>query len=158
MKKKEMSFWLNVILALIVLLICIEIEILNFAAGGYLPRKDNGGKWRQSPFVSEDIWRNIYSREKDDETLLHRSLTKDERDQMEKVVSHAHAWNSLHGFVSTFGLMQYFFASLSFVWSLLIAMRSSNKNKKVVSTFFIVSTSICIVMMFYRGYFTSLGW
>ena len=104
------------------------------------------------------MWRNIYSREKDDETLLRRPLTRDERDQMEKDVSHAHAWNSLRGFVGTFGLMQYFFASLSFVWSLLIAMRSSNKNKKVVSTLFIVSNSICIVMMFYRGYFTSLGW
>lgn len=158
MNKKNISFWLNVVLVFIVLCICIEIEIYNYAAGGYLPRKDNDGKWRQILFVSEDMWRKIYSREKDDETLLHRLLTKDERDQMEKEVSHAHALNSLRGSVNTFGLMQYFFAPLSFVWSLLIAFRSSDRINKVVSTFFIVSSSICIFMMFYRGYFTGLGW
>jgi len=157
MKKKDISFWLNALLAILVLLICIQIEILNKAAESYLPRKDDG-KWRQSPFFSEEMWRKIYSHEKGDETLLNRPLATDERNRMERDISRGRANNALLGTVSSVGLLQYFFAPLSFIWSLAIAVRNKNKIKRMISSFFVMSSLISIVLMLYRGYFTSLGW
>ncbi len=157
MKKKDTLFWLNAGLAIIVLLICILIEFLNNTTDNYLPRKDSG-KWRQSIFLSEERWREIYSSQKGDESLLSRPLTKAESIQMEKDISRGTAKNALLGAVSSFGLLQYIFAPSSFILSIIIATRNRKKLKIIVSSFFAISSFICIVLMLYRGYFTSLGW
>ena len=157
LKIETLSFLINTFLALVVLFICIQIEILNHAADSYLPRKDSG-KWRQSPYSSEKIWKDYYIRKKANEALINRPLTKDERIRMEEDVSRGRANNALLGFVSSFGLKQYFFAPLSFIWSISIAIRHSNKIKRIISSIFIVSNFICTVIMLQRGYFTSLGW
>jgi len=96
-------FWLNAFLAIVVLSICIQIELLNHTADSYLPRKDSG-KWRQSFFLSEERWRQYYSSKMGDEALLNRPLTTDERIQMQKDVSYAKDKNALLGMVSSFGL------------------------------------------------------
>ena len=74
MKKKDKSFWLNAVLAIVVFSVCMVIELLNHAAGDYLPHKDSG-KWRQSSLISEQIWKEYYSSKIGDETLLNRPLT-----------------------------------------------------------------------------------
>ena len=150
-------FWLNAFLAIVVLSICVQIELLNHAADSYLPRKDSG-KWRQSFFLSEEMWRQYYNSKMGDEALLNRPLTADERNQMQKDVSYAKDKNALLGMVSSFGLLQYILAPLSLIWSFTIAKRNANIAKRILSALFVISNFISIVLMVYRGYFTSLGW
>ena len=157
MRKKDTLFWVNAGLAIMVLSICILIEFLNHDADNYLPRKDKG-KWRQSIFISEKIWRKIYSSQNEDASLLNRPLTSAERMKMEKDVSRGTAKNALLGVVSSFGLLQHALAPLSFILSITIVRRHRRKLKIIVSSFFAISSFICIVLMLYRGYFISLGW
>ena len=150
---------LNITLALIVLLICIEIEILNHAASGYLPRKDlDDGKWRTSPVFSEESWRRMNSMLNDDKTLFSRPLTAEEQIRMEREVFREKTNNSLRSSVSSLGLMQYILAPLSLIYSLIIALRSKKIFVKMISAVFALSSGTCMIVMLYRGYFTSLGW
>ena len=78
--------------------------------------------------------------------------------QMQKDISRARDKNALLGTVSSFGLIQYILAPLSLIWSFIIVKNNANTIKRIISGFFIISSFISIVLMAYRGYFTSLGW
>ncbi|MGD8522597.1 MAG: hypothetical protein PVF56_15725 [Desulfobacterales bacterium] len=104
------------------------------------------------------MWKEYYSSKTGNESLLNRPLTADERIQMQKDVSRARNKNALLGMVSSFGLLQYILAPFSLIWSFTIAKRNANTAKRILSALFVITNLISIVLMVYRGYFTSLGW
>ena len=157
MKKKDKVFWLNVIIATIVVLICLQIELLNNAAGGYLPHEPDG-KWRDATPVSEEMWRRQQSYIKEDETLLTRTLTENERLQMQKDIEQANTMNALKGTVSGQGIFQYVLAPVAFILSIVMTIARRPMYKRIICAFFALSSLVAMVLMLYRGYFTSLGW
>jgi hypothetical protein len=116
------------ILTAVVFQTAVRIEVLNFQAGSYLPRKDRNpdgtladGKWRVS------------------------SLENGPRDQ-------------LRGLVETFGLLQYLLAPLLLIFAIFVFLKSSRSWLKVGATLSLVLSIIAISLMLYRQYYQSLGW
>ena len=157
MMKKDTKFWVNFVVAIIVILICLQIELLNRAAGGYLPHEPDG-KWRDYFAISEENWRIQQSKFQEDETLITRPLTENERLQMQKDVEHANTMNALKGMVSGMGTFQYVLAPVAFILSIVMTLSRRPKYKRIICVFFALSSFISIVLMLYRGYFTSTGW
>jgi hypothetical protein len=116
------------ILTTVVFQTAVRIEVLNFHAGSYLPRKDRNpdgtfgdGKWRLS------------------------SVENGPRDQ-------------LRGLVETFGLLQYLLAPLLLIFAIIVFLKSSRSSLKVGATLSLVVSIISISLMLYRQYYQSLGW
>ena len=156
MKKKDALFWANTVIATIVILVCLQIELLNNAAGGYLPHIPDS-KWRDSTPVSEEMWRKQQRYSKEDVTLLTRPLTESERLQMQKDIEQADTMNALKGMVSGYGIWQYIFAPVALILSIVMAISRRPMYKRIMCAVFALSSLIAMVLMFYRGYFTSLG-
>jgi hypothetical protein len=79
----------------------------------------------------------------------------------ERLTSHtryAQARDKLHGLVSTWGLLQYLIAPVSLLWAVVLAVLKSTLRFRLVAAAAAVAALVCVVLMFYRGYFTSLGW
>ena len=65
-------------------------------------------------------------------------------------------------FVSSFGLLQYLVAPAALLGSVLLLCGVATKPRplasRVIPTFLMCAASlVCVIMMFYRGYFSSLG-
>ena len=155
-KKKDILFGATVVIATIVILICLQIEWLNKAADGYLPHIPDT-KWRDSTPVSEEMWRRQQRYSKEDETLLTRPLTESERLQMQKDIEQANTMNALKGSVSGYGMLQYILAPVAFILSIMLVISRRPMYKRIICALFALSSLIAMVLMFYRGYFTSLG-
>ncbi len=155
------------LISLAVLLIAVCIEILNVNAGGILPRTEYRNnnpeqglvKWRQDPLTYEKIWIRIKGPQDENGTPINRPLTTIEKNQMEKDIKRASAYNTLHGFVSTAGLLQYILVLVLGVFSIVIMIRKPITAKQIITGIPPLFISIlCGILMFYRAYFTSLGW
>lgn len=150
------------LLTLVISSICLRIEWLNYQAGGRLPNREyrNGNpeegvvKWRESPFTSERAWRYFMLRENKE-----RKLSAKEQIEMEKAVSASVANNKLRGFVSSFGLLQYLFITITLILGIrLLVQRQKYRGKIWLSIPPICIAIACWMIAFYRCYFTSLGW
>ena len=95
-------------------------------------------------------------------------LTHDQRLEILDAMEEARMWCSFRAFVSCWGLLQYLLAPAAMLCSVvtfgfgLAKSRSSVKGQRpihpiVIGTSCVILSAACIVMMLYRGYFSSLG-
>jgi len=142
-------------LAAVVAFITLRIEWLNAESGGRLPNREYFNndpaqvtvKWRAGPPVVESEWRRRNG-------IDDRPLTVAEQSQLDSESRRERANNSLRDFVGSAGLLQYLLAPALVVASL---MTIGAKGVR----YGIVPLGVGIaagVMMFWRTYFTSLGW
>jgi len=141
---------------------CIRIEVFNIRAGGYLPREDDAD-WG----ISE--WREMAqsARRRDMEDQFRKEAqsqgrafanTPEQEAQIIKAIEHDKENSAFRDFVGSFGLMQYIVAPIAFyIAILLVTSKSVPKSKRFVAGGMCLLSGACIVLMFYRGYFSSLG-
>lgn len=138
---------LSVFLAVISFYICLTIESLNIEAADYLPRQDyppkgQNPKWRTSPA------RYFYERETDP-SIKRKWFVRMRVDQPRNELKHA---------IECEGLLQYIVAPLTLL--LAACWRQTSKRPLAIAgadvCCIVAAASMC--MMFYRGYFSSLGW
>jgi hypothetical protein len=135
------------VLAVIAILNCWMIEIVNIEAGGYLPRKDfppdgQNPKWRYSP----------------GRYLLERAQTPSEKRQAFADMQINEPRNKLRGLIQGTGLLQYLIAPAALVMALIWRRSEKRPLACIVADLCCVSAAFCMYMMVYRGYFSSLGW
>ena len=86
-------------------------------------------------------------------------LTEEQTAEIARTVQEGRAWNAFHDFVESWGLLQYLLAPFTFVFALwLAAQKELGSHRRVAAVFIAAVCATCIVLMFCRGYFTSLGW
>ena len=67
------------------------------------------------------------------------------RDQLRKVVA-------------TFGLMQYLLAPLLLALSILVVVRTKSRRAQLAGSFCCMIALLALTLMYYRGYYSSLGY
>ena len=174
-KAHHVSFLLYACITTVVITICLRIEQLNAEAGDFLPRTESGNynrKWRVAADVAEQraIEKQVmlmrmkeYYRENPDagclkETeIMRMPFNADETAYFNREWKRHKAMSALNEWV-TIGLLQYVLVPASIIWSVhVIKSRTSPKVYRLVAIAFAVISTAAGVMMFYRGYFTSLG-
>ena len=160
--------WVTVtmILALIATITLIRIELLNQKAGYYLPRGEyrNGARgegfttWRLSPITSEAVWWEVYGPADENGKSLSRNLTVAEKEEMNDFIKKTQAKNYLRGVVGFWGLLQYPIVFAGMVLSILVIYRKPGTFETFCVLLSIGLFMLAGLSMFYRGYFTSLGW
>ena len=173
-------------LSAVVLHTCIRIEIVNARSNGYLPRTDlvNGRlpTWRTAGerTVRKSVERQIAAQRLADaeanresnvirenneirdasissEPLAGPPWSQAEQALIEQTLREARQHSELYDWVSGPGLWQYVLIPASLVsagWLL----TTRDRRVRAVACGCAASSVIALVLMFYRGYFTSLGW
>jgi hypothetical protein len=140
----------------------VRIEVCNRRAGKFLPRTDSlstgQSKWRNLPWDTNTSWVQFLGPKDADGNPVSRPLTPDERDQMRREVDHATCRNQLRSAVSTWGVIQYPAVLLQLLCSLTLLLGALSRGKKVLGAAGTILAVISAILMFYRGYFSSLGW
>ena len=153
-------------IAAIALAVCAStittyIEVLNTRADGFLPRtlpEHGNPKWRARFYDTEARWRSILGPKDEQWEPVTRPLTSAEQDKMHEDIAHAKAMNDLRGAVEGLGLWNYLLvpALLGVALSLLPCSRRPIAKLSVLLLLGIGLTAGGV--MFYRGYFTSIGY
>ena len=135
---------------------CVRIEVLNYRAGGILPRTEPG-KWRVAAGTTKSAGWRMEGDPWSDPTLLTRPLPLAETDRMKREAARRRIEADLRETVSTWGLFQYLVvpAALVLACSLLATRRRGYRWFGVAC---LVLALGCGALMFGRGYFSSLGW
>jgi hypothetical protein len=145
------------VVAPVMVAICARVEVLNARAGGYLPRVDEG-KWRSfSARAYEFGWRERRAEESDDEAWRTRPLTAAERAQLQSEIDPFMPREQLRSFVTGVALAQYPLVPVVFAAALGLLRRQRSVRHGVVAIACITFATVCGTMMFYRGYFSSMG-
>ncbi|MCE5279903.1 MAG: hypothetical protein ABFD92_04070 [Planctomycetaceae bacterium] len=151
------------VVAAVPLFICIRIEVYNHRAGGYLPRQDDEGKWRvTSPVIYRKSLEDRF-RYEGRQAGKPAELTEQQKAQIDRLMAEAepriHENASFRGFVETWGLAQYAIGPLALCLLMIPLLgRKSSARLRIISAALVVSVAACVAMMFYRGYYSSLGW
>ena len=151
--------------------VCLNIEYLNYRAGGVLPRdvgsiKQRGGnpKWRlASPRMAYDIvlrqtrQRPLTNEERTDPSLI--TLTADESRLLSEYQDEIELDNRLHRRVSTFGCLQYPLCVVGIFLAAMLLKWNDGESRLVKNSAFSTGTIfvLCLLDAFYRSYFSSLG-
>ncbi|HEY4261366.1 MAG TPA: hypothetical protein VGM98_14460 [Schlesneria sp.] len=164
------------ILTCIVVHTCVRIEVLNARYGYYLPRTDFGSgnpKWRvadEKLFRLREEMMIARSRQEDyqaahpDEGFPDESAFKGppysvaEQATIDAEVDHNRRNSTLRAWVGSMGLLQYVLAPAALFWSLDIVVSDRLRGRRVVAGLCGLLNLICIALMYYRGYWSSLGW
>jgi len=158
----DVSFWLCAALTAIVVNTCVQIEYHNWRAGNYLQvemRQEPGITWRTA--ATGERAKSVFIERR----RLARGATGDdleappsveELDAFETWRQRALRENRLYWWVSTFGVFQYLLAPLALIWAAFLVLKS--RKHRIPSIVFAILALACIVIMFYRQYFQSLGW
>jgi hypothetical protein len=164
------------ILTCIVVHTCVRIEVLNARSGYYLPRTDFGSgnpKWRVAAEklvrLNEELM-IARSRQADfqaahpDEEISNEAAFKGppyspaEQATIDAEVDHNQRNSTLRDWVGGMGLLQYVLAPAALLWSLDIVISDRSRRGRVVAGLCGLLNLICIALMYYRGYWSSLGW
>lgn len=89
--------------------------------------------------------------------ILYVPLSTEEREELEAHKAYSEARNDLCAWVGTFGLLQYLLAPTA----LILAMAQATLRvgwRRILAIICACTTVLSIVLMFYRGYLSSLGW
>lgn len=162
--------WLAIALALIALQTAIRIEWLNHAAGGFLPRKAEPtgylSKWRARMWTTPDQWLARFGPRDERGRPVDRPLTVEETARMHAGIERANRLNHLRNVVGSWGVAQHVIVPLMMMLAIAkilrgdpesIIARSSPADRKVAGVLFGLGCVLAI-LMFYRGYWSSLGW
>ena len=126
---RQLCFYLYVLLSVYLLIVCLRIEILNYRAGGILPRRNTENaqnpKWRYSldPLTNEQII----------EEQLHKDVIR-------------------------FGLLQYPLILISIIASFIWLVVNKTRPEAILFSMSAVFTCTALIFLLYRDYFGSLGW
>ena len=77
---------------------------------------------------------------------------------MEQLLAREEANDKLRTFVGTFGLLQYPLVICLFIGALVAAAIAKRANLRLLYLPPLLVAVVCGAFMFYREYFTSLGW
>lgn len=147
-------------LALLVATTCLRIEILNAQLGYYMPRENDAdwgiSRWRKSTAIDEKAWIRMQSRF--DSSIENRPLTSQEQEEMRNYIKWAKANNDLRDLVEGLGLLQYLLIPILIVISVILIKRNNPKTYRILAFMSMLLGLISGFLVFYRGYFESLGW
>lgn len=163
-RRKTLSFCLCLVLTAVVTQTCVRIEILNARLGGLLPRElptTGSPKWRVTA-VSARRWA-IEGQLRNEESLPYdRPLTDEQEAEIDRrlapMIPQIENNGKLRTLVGTWGLLQYVLAPLCLAWAVRLVLSMRLPRFRMAAGVFAVCSAISICLMFYRGYFTSLGW
>lgn len=148
----------------IVITTAIRIEVLNAMIGGALPatERHNDGhiaKWRVSPWTTEAGWRAMLGPRDERGKTVQRPLNEVEKAQMQRDIRDAQRRNKLRDIVSSWGLAQYFMVPFALLASAgLLGYPGIARWARMVGAGGLILAIGAGGLMFYRGYFSSLGW
>ena len=168
--------WFSTVLTGIAVVICARTEHLNAMNGFLLPRRDvspqGNPKWRAAAqrTVRRDVLELIKNERGNrwtienpgkelpsDEHIMREPLTDAERALLEEELAKSARLASLYEWLSTAGLMQYVVAPLAVLLSLVSVVRTNSWRVRGASIALAVVALVCVWMMVYRGYASSLG-
>ena len=161
---------LAIALALFALHTAIRIEWLNHAAGSYLPRKAEPTgylpKWRVRIWTTPDQWLERFGPRDEKGQPIDRPLTANETIRMLAGIERAKRLNALRNVVGGWGVAQHFIVPLMMMLAIAnilrggpesIVTRSSPVDRKVAGVLLGLGC-VLTILMFYRGYWLSIGW
>ncbi len=146
-------------IAIVVGVIAARVEYLNAAAGRYLPRtiSTDAGKWRTT-FLNEERWRRFYGPLDESGEPAARALTAAEQQQMQSDSARISANDRLRDWVGSAGLLQYLLLpALVFITLAAIAARPTRQGVAMLAPVAAVIV-FAFASLWYREYFSSLGW
>lgn len=164
------------ILTAVVVHTCIRIEVLNASSGFYLPRKDHGDgnrKWRVASEKATrlDIERRIAIERQENllpvhpgsDQLLESSTaelpyTAMESEMIASALDESRCNSALRDWVSSVGILQYLLAPAALLWSVQIAITNGYRRQRILGAACGALNLICVALMFFRGYWSSLSW
>ena len=170
LQKLNRTSWLAIALALISLQTAIRIECLNYAAGGYLPRRPESNgimpKWRGHVCTTPEQWLARFGPRDEKGQPVDRPLTVEETGRMHAGIERAKRLNRLRDVVGSWGVVQHLIVPLMMMLAVAnilrgdpdsIVTRSSPADRKLAGVLIGVGCVLAI-LMFYRRYWLSLGW
>jgi hypothetical protein len=164
------------ILTCIVVHTCVRIEVLNARYGAYLPRTDFGSgnpKWRVADEKLVRLHEELMiarSRQADfeaahpdeeipDETAFRgQPYSPTELATIDAEVDHSRRNSTLRAWVGSMGLLLYVLAPAALLWSLDIVVSDRSRGRRLFAGLCGLLNLVCIALMYYRGYWSSLGW
>jgi len=151
-----LSGWLCLGLTLVAGHTCSQIEWRNYRAGGVLPRKIEGPgnpKWR----IAAD--RTIPTRFHGDRgSKEERARPAAEDVRLRPDPRRDNDESQLRSWVASWGLAQYVVAPLALFLAIHALVRARTAKRRCAFAAAATLSGAAIGMIFYRGYFTSLGW
>ena len=163
------------ILTTVVAFTAVKIEVLNVQNGSPLPRKEFDGRiptWRvaartiliQLKLQEIAALRSLNGPESTsqaeydpDQLAIELPLTDEELWDLFEAIEKADRNGEFRGFVGTMGIAQYLLAPTALLFSI-IHLREKQSKADRLTIFLTLSVSfVAILLMFYRGYFSSLG-
>ena len=160
----RIAFGVCVALTALAVFICVRVEVFNAQVGGLLPRRDlqdhpGNPKWRVEATIVVRRSREAEFRHQAELAGKSFVLTDAQNREIEAAVERARVDAAFREFVSSWGLLQYVLAPFTFLLGLYLAKsRKAPASHRVGAWVMTVAAAACIVLMFYRGYFSSLGW
>jgi hypothetical protein len=165
------------LLTCVVVHTCVRIEVLNAQCGYYLPRTDmeagHNNKWRVAAarLIRQDCERQIalqrmaeFQNEHPDQQLPDEAtftgapFSEAEQRLIETEVSKNRLNASFRDSVESLGLLQYLLGPAGLLWSWILFLGDRSRSSRATSATCGVLNLVSVALMFYRGYFTSLGW
>lgn len=148
------------LLTLVVLAICTVVETLNHCAGGNVLPNREGGKLRLDLRATETGWRLAEAGRRHDPTLAEgRPLGSAERQAFHEQSRRAVYHNRLVSLTRGPALAQYLLAPLAGLWSVVGFARLRRvpgaRVPKLLAGVFGLANTVCLVLLFHRGYFNS---
>lgn len=143
------------------------IEYWNIKAESFFSGIDysKGGnlKWRWIP--TDTYKRNLeYSYKLEHKIPLEMDLSREQKDEVEPLfrkkypnIEKLENINRLCDWVSTWGILQYLLAPSMLILSIVQVRRTKQKALKSFGIITLVFSVVAMFLMFYRGYFSSLG-
>ena len=156
--KVPWAFLICLVLTALAVQTCVRIEILNAQAGGRLPMQGEG-KWRAmgGKTYEECILRML----KTEAELADKpfTLTDAQKQEIAEGMKQADANCRLRDLVGSWGLLQYVVAPAAFCLGMaVVANKQERRRTRIGASFLAGAAATCVVFMFARAYFTSLGW
>ena len=168
MKRLGKLFWFTAVLTVLACTTCIRVEILNVKVDHYLPIQwpaDYQGNraWRECLTGRDHLMRlkvRAYQVEHQlsDNTPVPDNLQAKFNAEIDAYLPWATASNQLASLLESWGLLQYLIIPVALLCAIRIAVRRRSRFELVSASIFTVLNLMCGTLMFYREYFTSLGW
>ncbi len=168
-----------ILLTAIVLHTCIQIEVLNARSGYFLPRKlsrTGNPKWRVAAkkTLFKTLERTIALDRSEAHFDQHPNGPAPDFQELEELsgppyLDAEQAWidnqvalyelnSKLRDWVGGMGLLQYLLAPIALLWSLWLFRIAASWAERLLVVGCTISNLTSTYLMFYRGYFESLGW
>lgn len=166
---------LSTILTVVACVTCLRIEALNNVLGGVLPRHEVDGQATKFRATSTRVFREaMESRLRQDrlehldecehftdtqlQSILRSPLTRSEKAALDESCRQ-NEWNtSLLAWVSTMGLLQYIILPIALGSTLWCIAHVRTTGERIYLCGLLALCVLCVVMLFHRAYFASLGW